>query len=47
MVTLSQTDIKSHSLYKTLPKYTTVMFQVRQYDVKIGLSTAGVLNKRV
>jgi hypothetical protein len=39
--------MKSHSAYKTLPKYTTLMFQVRQYDVKLGLNTAGGLNKRV
>ena len=43
---LSQTDMKSRSLNKTLPKYTTVMSQVRQYDVKLGLNIAGGLNKR-
>jgi len=46
-LTLSQTDMKLHGLYKTLPKYTIVMFQVRQYDVKLGLNTTGGLNKRL
>ena len=45
-LTSSQTDTKSCNLNKTLPKYTTVMLQVRQYDVKLGLNTAGGLNKR-
>ena len=39
--------MKLHGLYKTLPKYTIVMFQVRQYDVKLGLNTTGGLNKRL